>query len=287
MKTVAIVGVGLIGGSFALALRRNGFGGRILGVSSPGTLEAARARGVIDEGLPLEEAAARADLIYLSHPIGRILDQLPHVARLARPSALVTDAGSTKAAIVRRAQECFGPRRAIFLGGHPMAGKAERGVEAADGNLFRGSTYVLTPSDTSVLSRPPVQQFCGWVEALGARIVTMDPDVHDRTVAFTSHLPQMASTALAAALFDNLEAGDAWTVAGGGLRDMTRLARSAYELWRDICMTNTGNIERALSAYIQRLEHVRDNLRQPGLKEEFSKAARFAARLPKKQNNVT
>ena len=280
METVTIVGVGLIGGSFALGLRQSGFKGRIIGVSSPRTLAVALERGVVDEGLPLEQAAPQSDLIYLAQPILRILDLLPALARLAPPSALVTDAGSTKAAIVARAREVF-TTGAVFLGGHPMAGKAERGVEVAEAGLFRGATYVLTPPEADLPSTDSVRRFCRWLEALGARLLVMRPEDHDQIVAFTSHLPQMASTALASVLLEEMRSEESWRVAGGGLRDTTRLARSAYEVWRDICLTNTGNIDRALAAFIRKLEQLRENLRLDALQQEFERGAQFTERFQK------
>ena len=145
MKTVVIAGVGLIGGSFALALRKAGFTGRILGVSSPETIRKAVALGAIDRGAGLEEAVDSADLIYLAQPISRILEMLPRIGEFARPSALITDAGSTKSQIVDAAAHSIRGRQ--FLGGHPMAGKEARGVEAAEAGLFEGRTYILTPRD--------------------------------------------------------------------------------------------------------------------------------------------
>src|SRR5918911_2598019 len=130
MRSVAIAGVGLIGGSFGLALRKGGFAGPIIGVSSPATLEAAIAKGAIDRGGGLEEAVAQADLIYLAQPVGRILETLTALDALVHADALVTDAGSTKAAIARQARGSI--TRCQFLGGHPLAGKERRGVEQAD-----------------------------------------------------------------------------------------------------------------------------------------------------------
>ncbi len=287
MNTVTIVGVGLIGGSFALALRKYGFAGRIVGVSSPRTLDAALSKEVIDEGLPLEKAVPQSDLIYLAQPIGRILHILPSIAHLAKAFSLVTDAGSTKEVIVSSAESLFRGSQAVFLGGHPMAGKAERGVESAEADLFRGATYVLTPANGRLPTGDAVDEFYVWLERIGARLVVTDPQEHDRLVALTSHLPQMASTVLASLLLEEMDSPDSWKVAGGGLRDMTRLARSAYDLWRDICMTNTRNIEQALSWYIQKLEHLRENLRERPLAEEFERGARFAKELQNKNPNVT
>jgi prephenate dehydrogenase len=284
--TVAIAGVGLIGGSFALGLREAGFQGKILGASSARTVEAALALRVIDEGCSLEDAVAAADLVYLAHPISRILDALPRVAEAARPGTLVTDAGSTKTAIVARASQVF-RRGAMFLGGHPMAGKAERGVEAADAGLFQGAMYVLTPESGVLPGGAAVGEFCAWVERLGSKLVVLTPEAHDRIVAHTSHLPQLASTALAALLAEQTAGPDERRISGGGLRDMTRLALSAYDLWRDICLTNAANIDRALSLYIQKLEHLRQNLRERELQHEFEQAAKLAAEVRRTDDATT
>src|SRR4051812_19744182 len=200
MKTVAIVGTGLIGSSFALALRKSGFDGTILGVSSERALADAVACGAVDRGARLEEALPQADLVFLSQTIGRILDTVRHIDALLKPGALVTDAGSTKCEIVDVARQSIS--RGQFLGGHPMAGKETRGAAAADGELFRGRTWVLTPDDRAELETDAAREFRGWLERIGARTVVLDADEHDRVVARTSHLPQLASTALAAVLAD-------------------------------------------------------------------------------------
>lgn len=277
MQTVVIAGVGLIGGSFALALRQAGFEGRILGVSSPQTIREALRLGVIEEGLPLEQAVPQADLVYLAQPIGRILDTLHHLDPLVKPEALVTDAGSTKGQIVATAHRHL--RRCAFLGGHPMAGKESRGVAAADAALFRDRTYVLTPAAQQDLESAQAREFWQWIERIGARPVVIGPDEHDRVVSLTSHLPQLASTALAAVVADGIEFDEQLAISGPGLIDSTRLALSAYELWRDILATNTDAIEQALGAYIARLEHLRENLRSRQLQEEFTAAATLAQRL--------
>ncbi len=277
MKTVAIVGVGLIGGSFALALRKAGFAGRIIGVSSPRTVEEALRLGVIEESLPLEEAAGQADLIYLSQPISRILETLPLLRPHLGSGALVTDAGSTKAEIVRAAGRHLAGHR--FLGGHPMAGKEKRGVAAAEADLFRDRPYLLTPVEGSALAEPPERELVEWIEKIGARPVVVSPAAHDRIVARASHLPQLASTALAAALADREEAEQLQRAAGPGLIDSTRLALSSYEIWEDILTTNTGPIKEALSSYIRKLEQMRDHLVSGKLREDFTTAARLARKL--------
>ena len=283
IETVTIVGVGLIGGSFGLALRAAGFKGRILGVSSPRTIGAALGKGAIERGAPLEEALPESDLIYLAQPISRILELLPEVRKLAPPRALVTDAGSTKGEIVEKATALFsdGP---WFVGGHPMAGKEQRGVERADADLFRDATYVLTPSvltasDSRLPDEPVVKEFAAWIEKIGAKPVVLPAHVHDHVVAWTSHLPQLLSTALASAMVDQLPGDEHLEIAGPGLRDMTRLAESPYEIWKDILATNTSNVEHVLTAYIDKLELFREKLNRDGLAKEFEAARKARQRL--------
>ena len=279
MNSVAIVGTGLIGASFGLALRQAGFIGPILGVSSERALADAVAVGAIDRGVTLAEAAGQADLVFLSQSIGRILDTLRHLDPLLRPGALVTDAGSTKNEIVDHARQFI--RRGQFLGGHPMAGKELRGAAAAEAGLFQGCTWVLTPDEPAELETPAARAFVDWLDRIGARLVVLYCDEHDRVVAFTSHLAQLASTALASSVGENLSEERHLRVAGPGLRGMTRLALSSYDLWRDILATNAEQIDRALSRYVQKMEYIRDNLRTRQLQNEFARGADLAARLRK------
>jgi prephenate dehydrogenase len=278
IQTVSILGVGLIGGSFGLALRAAGFAGRILGVSSPRTIDSAVRFGAIDAGMPLSEAVAAADLVYLAQPIGRILDLLPEVARHASPGCLVTDAGSTKRAIVARAAEVFaeGP---WFLGGHPMAGKAQRGVELAEADLFAGAVYVLTPQDGRLPDTPVVQEFVAWIRKIGATPSVLAPDVHDQVVTWTSHLPQLVSSALALSVSGHLDDAEHLKIAGPGLRDMTRLAESSYAIWRDILSTNGDNLQRALHEFISRLKHFSDHLGTSDLQSDFESAKKIREKL--------
>lgn len=277
IETIAIVGTGLIGASFGLALRQSGFSGTILGVSSIAATEAALARGAIDRGGTLEEAASQADLILLAQPIGRILDTIRHLDPHVRTEALVTDAGSTKDEIVEAARQHL--HRCQFLGGHPMAGKETRGAASAEASLFTGRTWVLTPDDESELETPAAREFMDLLRGIGAGLVVMDPDEHDRVVSLTSHLPQLLSTALASVVSERVGGGNNLQVAGPGLTDSTRLALSAYELWRDIVATNTQHIDRALAAVVQKIEHMRENLRTRQLQEEFESGAALARRV--------
>lgn len=265
-RVVTIAGVGLIGGSFALALRQAGFQGKIIGVSSPATIRAALDRGAIDEALPLAEAASQSDVIYLAQPIEKILETLNVVDAAVRTGTLITDAGSTKQAIVERAGQTI--RRGRFVGGHPMAGKEARGVQAADANLFQSRPYVLTDSDATLEH---------WIAEIGARLVKLDAAGHDRLVALVSHLPQLLSTTLASLIADSPEAA---RVAGPAAADLTRLALSPYDIWRDIFSTNAGEIDGVIGDAIARLQSLRENLlSESDMKATFARAAQAASRL--------
>lgn len=267
-QVVTIAGVGLIGGSFALALRKAGFRGRMIGVSSPRTVKAALERGAIDEALPLAEAAAQSDVVFLAQPIETILTTLEVLDQHVRPGTLITDAGSTKAAIVKRAAETM--QRGRFVGGHPMAGKEARGVEAADADLFQGRPWVLTAHEPELEA---------WIARIGARLVILAAAEHDRLVGMVSHLPQLLSTALASTF---AQEPDVVRVAGPAAIDLTRLALSPYDIWRDILATNTAEIDAALARFIARLTEIRENLTDhSAMAEEFDKAAAAARALRK------
>jgi prephenate dehydrogenase len=266
MNTVAIAGVGLIGGSFGLALRKAGFRGTILGVSSARSIDLALGRGAIDQGVSLEEACASADLLFLSQPILGIVDTIGKLDPLVRPEALVTDVGSTKQAIAGQAARCL--TRCAFLGGHPMAGKELRGAAAADADLFQGRPWILTAD----LDHPVARAFRQWIGLFGAREMVLDPAAHDRLVAWSSHLPQLASTALASVLQD--QAPESAGVAGPGLLDMTRLAMSSWDLWSDILRTNTPAVTAALDCYIASLQALKKDC-----ETEFARGGKFARSL--------
>jgi prephenate dehydrogenase len=279
MITVSIVGVGLIGGSFGLALREAGFAGRLLGVSSPKTIAEARARGAIDEGVSLEAACAQADLIYLSGPIHSILETIPKLDPLVKPGALVTDAGSTKGLIVAAAREHL--KRAQFLGGHPMAGKESRGVASAEPGLFRHRPYIVCPSAAADLETAAAREFLRWIDCLGAECRVMNAEQHDRIVALSSHLPQLLSTTLAEALASHPDADAIAGAAGPGLVDSTRLALSSWDIWRDILETNKPSIDAALDLFEAHLANARRQLSEGSLERSFESGRQFASRLRK------
>lgn len=278
MKSVAIFGVGLIGGSFALALRRAGYTGEILGISSSGTVTEALRLGVIDRGVDPAEGAT-ADLVYLSQPIGQILTTIEWLAKRIGPETLVTDVGSTKVEIVALAARTIGA--ASFLGGHPMAGKELRGVGAAEASLFEGRTYFFCPGDQAALEHPVARRLLEFVGKVGANPVLLEPAQHDRLVSLTSHLCQLASTGLAACLAKNLDSSAARYGAGPGLMDMTRLSQSSYELWSDILVTNVNEIDLALGSYIKELQEIRANLADSKLANTFERAANFGEMIRK------
>lgn len=282
MQRLLIVGTGLIGASVGLALREAGFAGEILGYDhNPEELEAALANGAIDRRIHRDAVSETdADVILLATPVLPILDWMDKLAPVLPAATLVTDVGSTKAAICEKARELFNrPGRARFLPGHPMAGKESGGAAIADGTLFRGATWLFTPVAETTAAET---EWRHWIERTGAHLRELDPAQHDEVCAWVSHLPQMLSTALAALLEDTF-AGDAGkfaaiqAIGGRALRETTRLGASPYSMWRDIALTNTEPIAAALHALEQRLAHVRENLRTHELREEFATASRFRA----------
>ncbi|MBZ5569989.1 MAG: prephenate dehydrogenase/arogenate dehydrogenase family protein [Acidobacteriia bacterium] len=278
MRQITILGTGLIGGSLALALKRHGFTGRIVGCDRSQVLAQARALGAID--LAHEDAAqacANSDVVVLATPVGAIMDLLDRLGPLLPPDTLFTDVGSTKGDVITRARDIFGDRVGErFLAGHPMAGKENSGIDQADADLFTGAVWLFTPLPGQDIRRGRAGEYVQWIERIGARVLEMDSDRHDRLCAWISHLPQMLSTALAAALQEEFGNDlDLEAIGGRALREMTRLARSPYSMWRDIALTNTANIQEALQRLEQRLFHLRENLRTRELEMEFDTARRF------------
>ena len=280
-KRISIVGLGLLGGSWGLALKQQGFPGRVVGYARRAeTREQALASGAIDEGFADANVAVQgADLVILATPVGVILDHLQHLRPHLEPRALITDVGSTKAIICRKAGEFFSGEP-LFLGGHPMAGKERSGLENADARLFENARYVLTPLRQEQLADERVQAFRALVTLIGARPTTSDPVTHDLAVAYLSHLPQLISSGLASLIEEKHAAENlSLELAATGFRSVTRLAESPYSVWRDICLTNSENIRAALDAAIQRLEAMKTHLTDRELEGEFKQAQKLRARL--------
>lgn len=301
ISRVTVLGTGLIGGSFAMALRKYITDIRISGWDHPDIVREAQTRGVIDQAFSGELAPAlqNADLIYIALPISATLDLLPEIARHAPAHALVTDACSTKVRITQSAEELFpGDKGPLFLGGHPMAGRELSGIAHADANLFRENTYALIakssvpvvvgrnlsrpgretrasspPSEPAPSSDPRVSAFVKILEKIGARPLWLGAPQHDYAVGLASHLPQLAAVALAAFLYDRLdENGLPITLAGPGLRDSLRLAGSPYSTWRDIVLTNQEVLSAALDLFARRLDDLRERLASRELEADFDAA---------------
>lgn len=290
-ERILIIGTGLIGASIGLAAKAAGHSGEILGFDNDARESAeARAMGAIDRVLPTREAALTpglADIYVLATPVLPILDWMQQLAPVLDESQMVTDVGSTKVAICEQARTLFNrPRTAHFLPGHPMAGKESGGAALAEATLFRGARWLFTPADLAESAPPLVARWRALVIAFGAEVQDFEPQQHDHVCAWVSHLPQMLSTALAA-LLEETFAGDPESMAamqaigGRALRETTRLGASPYSMWRDVALTNTGNLAAALHALEQQLAHMRENLRTPELREEFALANRFRAAHPR------
>jgi len=277
-EKVTIVGLGLIGGSWGLALKKCGLAPRRVGFGRASTLARALAVDAVDEGTDdLGKAVQGADLIILAAPVGAILDCIPRLKGASK--ALVTDVGSTKRLICERARDTLGADP-LFLGGHPLAGKERAGVENADATLFANARYVLTPLEEGHLEDPRIKAFVSLLSAIGARPYFMDPARHDRALAFLSHLPQLVSSALASLIAEeSREARLPVELAATGLRDVTRLAESPYSVWRDICLTNLENIQPALEALVAKLEFIKQHLSDHELEREFQQASKLREKL--------
>lgn len=277
---VSIIGLGLIGGSWGLALKERGVKARRVGADRPEVLERALAAGVVDEGSADPMAAVRGgDLIILATPVGMILDLLPQLKGVASPRALITDVGSTKRLICQRAREIFADEP-LFLGGHPLAGKERSGLKHASTALFVGARYVLTPLLPNHLADERVKAFSALVEKLGAKPFVTEASTHDRAMAFLSHLPQLVSTGLASMIAEQgAEDFLPLELAASGFRDVSRLAESPYNLWRDICLTNIENIQSALESLIEKLEAMKLHLSDRELERDFRQALKLREKL--------
>ncbi len=288
-KQVTIIGVGLIGGSLGLALKKRQLAGRIVGCSRAPTLEKAERCGAIDSGAVNPADAVRgSDLVVLAAPVIPILDLIDRLGPALPAKTLVTDVGSTKAQIVERAVKSFGRNAGQrFLAGHPMAGKEQAGVEFADADLFEGATWLFTPLPGQNIYAGLCGEFIHCAEKMGARIAVLDPSDHDRFCAWISHLPQMISTALAAALVDEFGPdAPALDIGGRALREMTRISGSPYSMWRDIAISNRQNLSDALLKLEQRLAHIRENLDSPELAKEFERAHELRKTSPPRHGDT-
>ena len=247
IRRLAVVGVGLLGGSVAKAARERGLAREVVAVGRRmDSLAPALRERVVDRiTADLADGLAAADFVILATPVATIEALVPEVWRAAADGATITDVGSAKGAIVRRAERLAADRPLAFVGSHPMAGSELSGYEASRADLFQEALVIVTPTDrTHAVALKRVSEF--W-EALGARVSTMDPDVHDRAVAAASHLPHLVAYALVetAARLDS----SCFEVAARGFKDATRLAASDARVWREIFLTNRAALAEALAAF--------------------------------------
>ncbi len=280
-KTIAIVGVGLIGGSLGMALKRKGFKGTIIGIDNPYTLEDAIKRKAVDKVYPidqLKEGVATADLVFLCTPIDEIVNLIKIVGNYVKPNTLITDVGSIKRSIVETANLHL-PRECDFIGGHPMAGSEFRSIKAADPFLFENTIYVLTP--TRPIDESTRKAFGELLESIGAKVLLMLPKLHDEIAAAVSHLPQMAAVAMMNMVAEKQkESPHFMKMAAGGFRDMTRIASSPYGIWEHIRQTNSDMIIEYIDAYIKELEKVKKILLTPELETYFESSAKNRLNIP-------
>jgi prephenate dehydrogenase len=258
IDTLALVGTGLIGGSFALALKQAGAVRTVLGVGrDPAHLAAARERGLIDRAAGWTEAG-QADVILLALPVGETETVLRQLAPHLKPGAVMTDAGSTKLGVIAAARAALGVRAADFVPGHPIAGSERSGPDAARADLYRGRRVVLTPQpDARADAVATVRAL--W-EAAGAQVETLDAAQHDRIFAAVSHLPHLAAFALVDDLAGRADSELLFRFAASGFRDFTRIAASSPEMWRDIALANRGALLAELDGYLAALQTLREAL---------------------------
>ncbi|WP_319379632.1 prephenate dehydrogenase/arogenate dehydrogenase family protein [Thiomicrorhabdus sp.] len=249
LQKITVIGVGLIGGSFAKAVKEKHLAEKVVGFGqNPQRLQKAVELGVIDEGFcDLKSAVEDSDLIMLAVPLGAFEQTFKALKPFVKPDVIITDAGSAKQSVIDSIKEAFGEIPPRFVAGHPIAGKEQSGVEAAESSLFIDHRVILTPTEeTESDALDLVDQL--WCE-LGARVERMSPQFHDEVFAATSHLPHLLAFALVEMLNEHPELGNVFKYTAGGFRDFTRIASSDAVMWRDISLHNHAAIAKWLQEY--------------------------------------
>ncbi|MEN6356181.1 MAG: prephenate dehydrogenase [Armatimonadota bacterium] len=252
--TIVIVGVGLIGGSLGMAAKKHGLANRVIGIGrTEQKLMRAKILGAIDDySLDIENGAADADLIVICTPVCLIAPTLEQMAASIKPGAIITDVGSTKADVVQEVEMIL-PDGVDFVGGHPMTGSEQAGVEAASADLFQGATYVFTTTDNTNLDA--LGKLTALADAIGSDVEIMSAKEHDGAVAIISHLPHVMSAALLEIAEEaQHEFGKVFRLAAGSFRDLTRVSDSSPEIWRDICLTNSDALLQAIGQLQESLD---------------------------------
>jgi prephenate dehydrogenase len=268
-QRIGIVGLGLIGGSIALASRQIWPGALVIAVDNKDVLETAMRLHAVDVAADDPVVLAESDLVVLAAPVRQNLALIDVLDENVRNQAVVTDTGSTKRAIVEAAGRL--PPRFTFVGGHPLAGAAEGGLEHARPDLFAGRPWLLTPGGDT--AGDALEKLMAFARALDAVPHVMGADAHDKLLAFLSHLPQLTASALMKVVGDAV-GGEGLALAGRGLADTTRLASSPAGIWKDVCATNTDELAEAIDALIGLLEDLRGDLAKGERLEEVFAAAR-------------
>lgn len=253
---VAVIGVGLMGGSFSLALKEKKLCGHVVGVGrSPANMNLALERGAIDSIEADVAAAVRgADLVLVATPVAQFSGVMPAIEKALKPGAIVTDAGSTKRDVVAAARAALGARIAQFVPAHPVAGAEHSGAAAANPELFRGRRLVLTPLEEN--RKQDVETIAELWSAIGARVSRMTPEEHDQVFAAVSHLPHLLAYALVSELSERPNSAQLFGYAAGGFRDFTRIASSDPEMWRDICVANRDRLLHELHLFENKLKTI-------------------------------
>jgi len=265
-KKVAIVGTGLIGGSLALAIKKKGLAQEVVGVSRhQQSLNLAKRMGAIDRGSRDLGIIRGSELLILATPIEVMLSLAPKIAKFVSDDCLVTDTGSTKNVLVNKLEELF----VNFVGSHPLAGSEKTGIANAGADLLRHSLCILTP--TKRTPQQALRKITLFWQKLGARIVLVEPRLHDKILSFTSHLPHMVAFSLLNAIPPNF-----LKFSAGGLKDMTRIASSDAQLWADIFLSNRRNVLRAISLFQANLLQIKQAI-QDGDRESLLRLLRQAS----------
>ena len=252
-EQLGLIGCGLMGGSFALALKKAGLVKRVVGYSkSPTTTERARQMGVIDVEAPSALlAVAGADVVLLAVPVAATGATLKSIKHLITPDMLVMDVGSTKADVVQAARTALGQQLGSFVPAHPITGKEQAGVEHADATLYRGAKVVLTPTERTLTAQ--LHKARRLWQALGCEVSTMSPQAHDAAFAAVSHLPPLLAFAMMPSIPGPLHGEAYLQLAGPGFRDFTRIAAADPKIWRDILCANRSEVLEQLQLYRQAL----------------------------------
>jgi len=280
-SSIAIVGLGLIGGSIALGVRERWPSARVIGVETEAVIAHALGSGAIDRAVDSVTALPETSLIVLAAPVRQNIDILHQIAQCKEVvgQTVVTDVGGTKREIVNAARAL--PPSTIFVGGHPLGGGERGGFAFARPDLFAGRPWIFTPEGDR--SADAVDRLSRLVGGLGARPSIVGAEEHDKLMAFLSHLPQLTASALMETV-GNAAHGEGLRMAGRGLVDTTRLASSPADVWRDICLTNADAIGDALDCLIQRLTQLRGDLeRGDAIEEIFNAAAKWRSELIKER----